>query len=579
MMRNLVLCAVIVAGVLLAPVRGLYAQGLGGVGSGPSQGFVSGLPSNNINLTLSGSVGGYTTAGRFFNRPASAGAGYLAAPGIDVDLMSTTYRPATIYDLAVGPGLGPLVGLKFRTIDSLNFDKRARFAKLRETTLALIEKIREVDQASLSQISVGFRHFMFPMPLLNQPDLGYGFFSRLDLVGAGTVKSDAFLAPFTQEVQQNLSEKRFLDAAQALLFARPLPEGMTLDQFYDTQLAALGNFLFNNSRYQAALEAWQILVERDKTNATASRGLTLCLLATGQTKKAAAEIRRSLSLMPGWPDKLRIVGSNLQDVFPGAKDLVGVREELLAQLAKAPEDADLGLLMGFLDLFQGRLPDADARLTKLAASDAAAKGLAEIIHRGGVAQSIKRPAQAALRRAADQMTGLEEPAMSPQARTQLIAVLKSGASTFEDQMRLGDYRFFMGDYAVAGEAYRAAHKLKFDDPFALFAMANAAYANGEYKQAVKYINMGLALEPNWGLYEFRIQEFYGDAGEALRHMKDLERQVELRSKAADMKFLLAYVYYFSGRYSDAVDRLSEVLQLDPNFAGANYFLRLARLQG
>ena len=55
--------------------------------------------------------------------------------------------------------------------------------------------------------------------------------------------------------------------------------------------------------------------------------------------------------------------------------------------------------------------------------------------------------------------------------------------------------------------------------------------------------------------------------------------MQLRPKLADMKFLLAYIYYFSGRYADAVDQLSEVLQLDPNFAGANYFLRLARLQG
>jgi len=579
MMRNLGLCAVAVA-VLLAPGQALWAQGLHSVGAGPSTSWENSLPTNNINQTLSGSAGGgYTTSARFFRRPAPGQASYLASVGIDVDLMSTSYREVTFSDLAVGPGLGPLVGLKVRSIDSLGFEKRGRFSKLRETTLALAEKIREVDQSSLSQISIGFRHFMFPMPLQDQPDLGYGFFSRLDLVGAGTVKSDALLAAFTQEVQQNLSDKRFLDAAQALLFDRPLPEGTSLDQFYDTQLAALGDFLFNNSRYPAALGAWQILVNRDATNATASRATALCLLATGQTKKAAAEIRRSLALMPGWPDKLRIVGSNFQDVFPSARDLVGIREELKAQLAKAPDDADTGLVMAFLDLFQGKISDAQERLDKLAGSDSAAKGLAEIIQRGGVAPSVKRPAETALRKAADEMTGLEEPPMSPQARARLVTVLRSGATTYDDQMRLGDYRFFMGDYAVAGEAYRAAHKLKPDDPFALFAMGHAAYANGEYRSAVKDLGLALGLEPNWGLYEFRVQEFYGDRGEYMRHLKDLERQVQLRPKAADMKFLLAYVYYFSGRYSDAADLLSDVLQLDPNFGSANYLLRLARLQG
>ncbi|MCX5685829.1 MAG: hypothetical protein NT049_19410, partial [Planctomycetota bacterium] len=149
MMRNLVISAVVAAAMLLAPAQGAWAQGLGGVGGGPSTSFESGLPTNNINRTLSGSAGGYTTSARFFERPAPGQASYLAAPGIDVDLMSTTYRPATFYDLAVGPGLAPLVGLKFRSIDSMNFANRARFAKLHETTLALAEKIREVDQSSL----------------------------------------------------------------------------------------------------------------------------------------------------------------------------------------------------------------------------------------------------------------------------------------------------------------------------------------------------------------------------------------------------------------------------------------------
>jgi hypothetical protein len=46
-----------------------------------------------------------------------------------------------------------------------------------------------------------------------------------------------------------------------------------------------------------------------------------------------------------------------------------------------------------------------------------------------------------------------------------------------------------------------------------------------------------------------------------------------------MKFLLAYIYYFSGRFADATDLLAACLRADPKFQEANYFLRLARLQG
>ena len=567
-----------VLGCLMVLLAAQAAWGQRGVGGGPSQSFLSNLPSGRINRTLGGIYGGYATANRFSSRPSGGGASYLASPNVGVNLMMNTSQPASLSGRGVGPGLGPLVGLKFRSIDSLSFDKRARFSKLHETTLALAEKIREADQASLSQVSVSFRQFMFPLPLQDQPTLGYGFFSRLDLVGAART-GEAFLSPFTQEVQQSLGEKRFLDAAQALLFGRPLPEGMALDQFYDPQLAALGNFLFNRTRYAAAQQAWEILVQRNAASATASRGLALCLLATGQTKKAAAEVRRSLTLMPGWPEKTRIVGSNFGDVFPGAEDITGIRDELQVQLAKAPDDLDLNFLMAFLDLFQGNLAAARERLGKVAAADSVAKALLAVIDRGGVADSVKRPAEAAPRRAAAEWTGLEEPSLSPQARAQLIAALKAGPTTYQDQMRVGDFRFFMGDFTLAGEAYRAAHKMKPDDPFALFALAHACYANGEYKQAVRNLEAALALEPNWGLYEFRLQEFYGDRAEYARHLKDVESQAQLRPRAADMKFLLAYVYYFSGRFADAADVLAQVLELDPNFAGANYFLRLARLQG
>ncbi|MBM4020062.1 MAG: hypothetical protein FJ288_17380 [Planctomycetes bacterium] len=576
-MRRINVCVIVGCLVCLVAAAPARAQ-RGSVGSGPSQNFIEALPSSRISRTL-GDTSYYTSAGRFTGRPGAAGYSYLSSAGVEVSLAVNMYRPISPSDLGVGPGLGPLVGLRVRTIDSLAFEKRARFSKLRETTLSLVEAIREVDEASLSQISVSFRQFMFPMPLQDRPGLGYGFFSRLDLVAARAGSPEAFLAPFTQEVQQSLGEKRFLDAAQALLFGRPLPEGMALDQFYDTQLAALANFLVNNGRFAAAGQIWAVLGERDAASATAARGLALCLLATGQTKKGAAEARRSLTLMPGWPEKVRIVGSNLRDVLGGPKEVTGIREELLAQLARAPDDADLNFLGGFFELFLGNVPAAEERLGKAAASDPVAKGLLDVVRRGGVADSVKRPVEEAVRRAAAELTGLEEPGISPEARARLIAALRGAPETYEDQMRVGDFRFFMGDFTQAGEAYRAAHKLKAQDPFALFALTHASYANGEYRLAARYLAAALALEPNWGLYEFRLQEFYGDREEYERHLKDLERSVQLRPRAPETKFLLAYVYYFSGRYADAADLLADVLQLDPNFAGANYFLRLARLQG
>lgn len=570
----------VVAAVVWAAAVPAWAQRgtLRDIGQGPSTGFFYRLPSNNINRTL-GNSAGYMTSARFFDRPAPQSASYLASPNINVFLqrnMSTTVTPQ---DLAPGPGLRPLTLVPVRSIDSLNFAKRGRFTKLKETMMALADRAKKTEGPSVGQLRFGFREFMFPFPLVDQPEVGYGFFSRTDLVGGGTVKPDVFLAPFTDEVQQSLGEPAFLDLMEALLAGRPPAKGPQMEQLYDTQLAALGNHLFNNGRYATAAQAWKILADRDPTNATARRAYALCLLAAGEVPQAAAEVRRSLVLARGWPDKVLIVGSNLQDVFRNPDDLADVRAEIEAQLARKSDDADLKFLLAFVDLFQGRWPEAQDRLAKLAAADEVARNLLAVMKRGGVAETIRQPTDPNVARLAADMTGLEEPALSPEARAELINALRNGPQSFEDHMRLGDFRFFMGDFTLASESYRAAHKARPQDPFALFAMTHAAYANGEYRQALRCLEKALAIEPGWGLFEFRLQEFYGSAEEYDRHLRNLERQVEIRSGSADLKFLLAYIYYFSGRYGDATDLLAEVLHLEPGFERATYFLRLARLQG
>ena len=576
-MRYLLAAISVVSAGLWIPTAA-EGQALHSVGIGPSQRFIYDLPSSGINRTLSSGLGGYTTGSDFINRRGPGGASYLAAPGIDVYMQRGGWEPVRSDDLS--PGFAPFGLARVRSIDSMSFEKRGRFAKLRETTLALEERLRQSEPASRGQVSLSFRQFMFPFPMTDTPDIGYGFFSRLDVVGGGTAPPEAFLSAFSADVQQSLGDKRFLDLVQALLTTgRSAADGMKVEQCYDPQLAALGNYLFNNGRYATSATVWGLLTERDPTNATARRALALSLLGGRQMKGAAAELRRSMTMMPGWPDKAKVTGSNLQDVFPNTRDLVDVRGEIEAQLAKQPDDADLGFLEAFLDLFQGRWSAAEERLAKLAATDEAAKGLLALVKNKAVAETVRRPAGSALRRVAEEMTGLEEPPLSPQAREQLITVLRKGAATYEEHMRLGDFRFFMGDFTAAGESYRDAHKAKPDNAFALFAMTHAAFANSECRQAVRYLEEALALEPNWGLYEFRLQEFYGDAHEFERQLKDLERQVELRPQSADLKFLLAYVYYFSGRYSDAGDVLAQVLRLEPAFKKADYFLRLSKLQG
>ena len=574
-MRNQMLrMAVGAAFLTFVAVTALQAQGLRSVAYDYTRTI---LPSERLGWTL-GTYGSRFTTAQQFAAPFAGGAEYAGYGGVGVT-MADAWRPVTWHANTPGPGVPPSYEIRFRTIDSLQFEKRARFAKLRECMLALSGRVRELQETSLGSLRVGLREWMFPFPLQDRPELGYGFFSRTDLVGSGAVDRELFLAPFTAEVQQSLGEELFLEAAEALLFARSLPAGVTLDQFYDPQLAALGNYLFNNACYSAAVDVWTILVNRDATSATRRRALAISLLASRRLGPAATEVRKSLTLGPGWPDTLHITGSNLQDVFPNAKDLADAREELEAQLALRPDDADLNFLMAYMDLFQGRWSAAEERLARGAPTDEVASHLLARLKAGAVDETVRRPTLSVLRRVTEQLTGLEEEPLSAEDRVRLITVLQKGAESYEDHMRLGDFRFFMGEFSRADVEYRAAHKARPEDPFALFALVHAAIANGEYRSAIRYLEKAFALEPAWGLYEFRLQEFYGDEKEYRRQVADLERLVELKPTTANTRFLLAYVYYFSGRYADAADELAEVLHLQPDFEHADQFLRLARLQG
>jgi len=554
-------------------------QGLRGVGGGPSTNFENSLPTGQINRTLGGDNAQYTRGSQFFGAPTPYGAGALFVPGAFIDLRRSGWYG--MLPRIRAPGAEPewAFRLRVRTIDSLQFPKRARFAKLRQAMLALGERVRKANEQSLGQVSVGFRELMFPIPIQESPEIGYGFFSRLDLVGAGSVRSEALLAPFTEEVQASLGEERFLDAAESLLFNRPLPQGSAIDQFYDPQLAALGNYLFNNGRFQTAVRVWEVLVRRDDTSGLWRRGLAISLLASGQMKRAGEEMRASLVRAPGWPDQIQITGSNLQDVFPTVRDLVSARDELKAQIGAKPDDADLAFLVACLDLFQGRWEAAEAGLTRLAPADEVARALLARMKAGAVDETIHRPTSSVLRSLAEDMTGLEAPTLDPAERQHLIAVLRTSPETFEDYMRLGDFHFFMGDYTQASETYRAAHKERPQDAIPVFAMAHASFADGEYALAAGYLKQGFAIEPGWGLYEFRIKEFYGDTKDLQDQVKNLERSISLRASDADSRFLLGYIYYFSGRYADAAGQLSDVLRLKPDFERADYLLRLARIQG
>jgi len=550
------------------------AQQSRSVGGGPSTSFTYNLPSERLGRNLGAR---FTSGSQFTTSAANTTYGnLLRASSFYTGLDSTARRTARI---GRGGGLAKVLGLKVRSLDSLHFKNRARLVKLKEVGLRLAERLHRRDENAGEEFCTGFRPFVFPFGLRDKTkQFGYGFFCYLSLADGAIKDHKAYLDEFSNEAQQSIGEDRFLDTAEILVTGGQLPDQRSIANLYDPQLAALGNYLFNNRRYAKAAEAWAILAKRDPSSSLYKQAQALCLFASNDMVYAAPLVRQSLQSAAGWPDKgFFISGANLQDVFPNADDLAGSRKKLEALLEKRPDDANLNFLMAYIDLFHGNWPGAQKRLTALSKKgDNLAGVLLGLLNKNQVPTSLQRPTPQAVKKQLAQYTGLEEGPMTDAERSELLAALQE-PKTHEDYMRRGDFRFFMGNYALAERAYRKATELKPEAPYSLFALAHARFATGEYCHAAKPLKQALALQPEWGLFEFRIQELYGSTEEYERHLLSLKRKVELRPQDLDSKFLLAYIHYFSGRYADTVDILVEILKNNSDYAEASYFLRLARL--
>ena len=330
----------------------------------------------------------------------------------------------------------------------------------------------------------------------------------------------------------------------------------------------------------AASEAWTLLARRDATSSLFAQAAGQSLFAARQFEQASRHLRQSLVLAKKWKtEESKISGVNLQDVFSDAEDLAEARATLEASLLRTPKDNNLQFLMAYIDLFHGLWDRADSRLTSLAAGgDEVAAELLKLKKSGRISPMIRRPMRSdgtMTLNEFQQIAGRAE--MSLEERKALVEAVKD-PQTYQDHMNRGDFYFFMGSYTRAAEAYAAAALLEPDKVVAKFAECHAAFANGEYSYATKKLKEGLLGEPRIGVYNFRLEEFYGDRKDLDRRLRDLEHLAQLRSDDLDKRFLLAYIYYFDGRYKDAAGLLSRVLAAEPDFDMARELLKLARMQ-
>jgi len=529
---------------------------------------------------LGDNIGSVTSSSQFTRRTSGgAPSGLLASRfGVNPARIGGGLSPTKLDLSALHP---ELVGLRLRSLESFALSQRARFANLQVGSLELSAMLGSERLAGSDDLSQSFFQFVFPFGLRDKPqEYDYGYYCLACLQRGYITDPQLFLSEFSEEAQETIADKRLLQAVAAMFRNGKLPEGQSLDEFYDSQLAAMGNYLFSNRRYRAAAEVWVLLARRDATSSVFAQAAGQSLFAARQFEPASEHLRRSLVLAKKWKtEKFKIFGVNLQDVFSNAEDLAEARATLEAALLKAPKDNSLQFLMAYIDLFHGLWEQADKRLTSLAAGgDEVATELLKVKKDGRISPMIRRPMRTDGTMTRGEFQQLASRAKLTQEERKALVEAVKNPRTFQDYMNRGDFNFFLGSYTKAAEAYASAAGLEPDDVIPKFAECHAAFANGEYSYATKKLKEGLLLEPNIGLYNFRLEEFYGDRKDLDRRLRDLEHLVQLRSDDLNKRFLLAYIYYFDGRYKDAAGLLSRLLAAEPDFEMAGNLLKLARLQ-
>lgn len=151
-------------------------------------------------------------------------------------------------------------------------------------------------------------------------------------------------------------------------------------------------------------------------------------------------------------------------------------------------------------------------------------------------------------------------------------------------MRLGNQNFQSSHYAEAQDAYESAQHSLFEldgQPlqtipipcrFAPLAVANALFAQKQFKESADAVARGIRYLPEWPAMTLDLRSLHHDPAEYETIVEDLRAKIKESPNDASLEFLLGYELHFTGKKIEAHEQFERALKLDPKHAGAKIFL-------
>ena len=117
---------------------------------------------------------------------------------------------------------------------------------------------------------------------------------------------------------------------------------------------------------------------------------------------------------------------------------------------------------------------------------------------------------------------------------------------FNQYIRAAEQYLRRGNYYRAADAYTLASIYKPDDPLAYAGKSHALFAAGEYMSSALFLSRALEIFPEYTRFKVDLVAMLGDQDKLETRIVDARQWVQM-TDAAELRFLLAYVYYQMGR--------------------------------
>jgi len=148
---------------------------------------------------------------------------------------------------------------------------------------------------------------------------------------------------------------------------------------------------------------------------------------------------------------------------------------------------------------------------------------------------------------------------------------ESGIENLESfsQAKFNEHMSAAQDHLKAGRYYRAADSFTLaavyqpGNPVVLVGRAHALFAAGEYMSSALFLARALAIHPDYAQAQVDLAVMLGGADKLAERTADIEQWLA-RSGSGQLQFLLGYVYFHTGRLSQAKQAITEAYEKMPN---------------